>query len=128
MKEKDYTYTGNKARLKEKAKELRRKETKQEKRLWYDFLRQRKERWYRQRVINNYIADFYCPRAKIVIELDGKQHYYDENAEYDSERTEIINQYRVKVIRFSNAEIENCFPEVISKINEEYNKSKVSLN
>ena len=96
--------------------------------MWYDFLRQRKERWYRQRVINNYIADFYCPRAKIVIELDGKQHYYDENAEYDSERTEIINQYGVKVIRFSNAEIENCFPEVISKINEEYNKSKVSLN
>ena len=74
MKEKDYTYTGYKARLKEKAKELRRKETKQEKWLWYDFLRQRKERWYRQRVINNYIADFYCPRAKIVIELDGKQH------------------------------------------------------
>lgn len=74
MKEKDYTYTGNIARIKEKAKELRRKETKQEKRLWYDYLRQRKERWYRQRVINNYIADFYCPRAKIVIELDGKQH------------------------------------------------------
>ena len=123
MKDKDYTYTGYNSHLKEKAKELRKNITRQEKRLWYGFLNSRKERWYRQRIINNYIADFYCPSAKIVIELDGKQHYYDENVEYDTVRTEIMNLYNIKVMRFSNLEIDNCFSDVCRKINEEYLKA-----
>ena len=60
------------------AKQLRRDMTKEERRLWYDFLRTYPAHVYRQRVIGHYIVDFYCAEAKLVIELDGSQHYEPE--------------------------------------------------
>ena len=69
------------------AKQLRKEMTKEERHLWYDFLRTYSVRFSRQKVLGKYIADFYCAEAKLVIELDGSQHYEDGNAEKDAERT-----------------------------------------
>ena len=69
------------------AKQLRKEMTKEERHLWYDFLRTYPVRFSRQKVLGKYIADFYSAEAKLVIELDGSQHYEDVNTEKDAERT-----------------------------------------
>ena len=69
------------------AKQLRKEMTKEERHLWYDFLRTHPVRFLRQKVLGEYIADFYSAEAKLVIELDGSQHYEDVNTEKDAERT-----------------------------------------
>lgn len=94
------------------AKILRRNMTKQEKRLWYDFLRYYPVKVYKQRIIDNFVADFYCHRARLVIELDGSQHYTVEGRSYDKARTEILEQYGLFVIRFSNMDIDDKFDGV----------------
>lgn len=78
--------------LSDRAKDLRKNMTKQEKHLWYDFLSKHEVRWYKQRIIDNYIVDFYCSRAKLVIELDGSQHYTKDGIEYDNERTNVLRE------------------------------------
>ena len=83
--------------------------TKQEKHLWYDFLKQHPLQFYRQRIIGNYIVDFYCPKANLVIELDGSQHYESDIVEYDKIRTEYLNALELCVLRFSNRDIDNNF-------------------
>ena len=90
--------------------------TPQERRLWHVFLKKRPEKWYKQRIIDFYIADFYCARAKLVIELDGSQHFFEENLEYDNERTKILNQYGLQVLRYSNLDINDRFNEVCEQI------------
>ena len=90
--------------------------TPQERHLWYDFLSSRPERWYRQRIIDFYIADFYCAKAKLVIELDGSQHYYEDNLEYDEERTKVLKQYGLNVLRYSNFDINENFDDVCEQI------------
>ena len=94
------------------AKKLRRQMTKQERHLWYDFLRTYSVKVYRQRVIDNYVADFYCPAAKLVIELDGGQHYDDAKMIEDEHRSAIINQYGIQVLRIPNNEVDNNFDNV----------------
>ena len=94
------------------AKKLRRQMTKQERHLWYDFLRSYSIKVYRQRVIDNYVADFYCPAAKLVIELDGGQHYDDAKMIEDEHRSAIINQYGIQVLRIPNNEVDNNFDNV----------------
>ncbi len=74
--------------LTDNAKKLRKNMTKEERHLWYDFLRQYPVRFLRQKVIDNYIVDFYCAKAKLVIELDGGQHYEESIQRYDKIRTE----------------------------------------
>ena len=93
--------------------------TKQEKKLWYDFLRSYPVKFVRQRPIGTYIADFYCSKAKLVIEIDGSQHYTNEGIEYDNNRTYVINQFGVRVIRFSNYDIDKNFEGVCIRIDEE---------
>ena len=88
------------------AKTLRKNMTKQEKELWYKYLRNYPVKFYRQRVIENYIADFYCAKAKIVIELDGSQHYNSEGYLKDKIRTERLENYDLTVIRIPNNEID----------------------
>jgi len=95
-----------------RAKELRKEMTPQERHLWYDFLRDYPVKIYKQKVIDNFIVDFYCHQAKLVIELDGSQHYTPEGLAYDKERTSILNSYSLEVIRFSNYEVDNNFEEV----------------
>lgn len=98
------------------AKELRKEMTKEEKHLWYDFLRHYPVKIYKQKVIDKFIVDFYCHSAKIVIEVDGSQHYTDEGKAYDSERTKELNGYGIDVIRFSNNDINKNFEGTCNEI------------
>lgn len=114
--EKDYKYTGYNKNLKENARHLRKNMTRHEKHLWYDFLRKYPVKFYRQRPIDKYIVDFYCSKAKLVIELDGSQHYTAEGMEYDGIRTEVLEQYNLFVLRFSNYDVDNNFRGVCEMI------------
>ena len=91
--------------------------TKEERHLWYDFLRDYDVKFYRQKVIGKYIVDFYCAEAGLVIELDGSQHYdNDEAIEYDKERSNFFNQLDLSVMRFTNREIHEQFRAVCEAI------------
>ncbi|MCL2486564.1 MAG: endonuclease domain-containing protein [Oscillospiraceae bacterium] len=107
-----------------RAKELRRNMTQQEKRLWYDFLSKYPVRFQRQKTIGNFIADFYCHQAKLIIEIDGSQHYTDNGMVYDRERTAILNGFGLRVIRFSNNDIDKKFDDVCNTINEVVSDAK----
>ena len=96
--------------------------TRHEKKLWYDFLRNRPEKWYKQRVISQYIVDFYCSAARLIIELDGSQHFTTEGMEYDEIRTELLEQYDLSVLRFSNSDIEYSFKKVCNIIENTVNE------
>ena len=94
---------------------LRKTQTPQEEKLW-DFLKIRPQgfKFRRQHPFKDYVLDFFCYRAKLVIELDGQHH--KSNLEYDSDRTSIIESYGLKVIRFENDEIDNSFDNVKEKL------------
>lgn len=98
------------------ARMLRKNMTKEEKHLWYDFLRTHPARFSRQKVLGKYIADFYSAQAKLVIELDGSGHYTEGGKEHDRERTEFLEEYGISVIRFSNTEIHENFRGVCEYI------------
>ena len=98
------------------ARSLRRNMTKEERHLWFDFLKSYPIKFRRQAIINKYIADFYSPKAKLVIELDGSQHYEEEGMRYDKIRTEFLNQYGLTVIRIPNNMINMKFREVCEYI------------
>ena len=91
------------------AKQLRKEMTKEERHLWYDFLRTYSVRFSRQKVLGKYIADFYSAEAKLVIELDGSQHYEDSNVVKDAERTAFLEGYGLTIIRIPNNEITRNF-------------------
>ena len=99
------------------AKNLRKNATPQENRLWYDFLSKYKVRFQRQKAIGDFIADFYCHNAKLIVEIDGSQHYTDEGIQRDEFRTEILKGYALKVIRFTNRQINTNFRGVCEYIN-----------
>ena len=84
------------------ARELRKNMTPQERDLWYQYLRHHPLKFTRQKVLGKYIADFYCASAKLVIELDGSQHYEDKGQEADRERTQFLRQYGIRVLRIPN--------------------------
>ena len=98
------------------AKQLRKEMTKEERHLWYDFLRSYPVRFSRQKVLGKYIADFYSAEAKLVIELDGSQHYEDGNMESDAERTAFLEGYGLTVIRIPNNEVSKNFAGVCEYI------------
>ena len=98
------------------AKQLRKEMTKEERHLWYDFLRSYPVRFSRQKVLGKYIADFYSAEARIVIELDGSQHYEKENSEKDAERTAFLESYGLTVIRIPNNEVIRNFRGVCEYI------------
>ena len=98
------------------AKMLRNNMTKEEKHLWYDFLRTYPVRFSRQKVLGKYIADFYSAEAKLIIELDGSGHLTKEGREYDVERTEFLEQYGLTVIRIPNTAINRNFQSVCDYI------------
>ena len=98
--------------LLQNAKSLRKLMTKQEKHLWYDFLRAYPIKVYRQRIIDGFIVDFYCHKAGLVIEIDGSQHYTPDGREYDDMRSEILSRYNLKVIRFTNFDVDKNFDGV----------------
>ena len=98
------------------AKQLRREMTKEERHLWYDFLRTYPVRFSRQKVLGKYIVDFYCAKAKLVIELDGSQHYEEDKSKKDAERTEFLDRYGLYVIRIPNHEVRENFEGVCAYI------------
>ena len=102
--------------LKKYAQELRKGQTKEEAQLWYQFLSRYPCRFRRQYVIGNYIADFYCHKAKLVVELDGSQHYEPEEMEYDRIRTEYLKSQGLQVLRFTNLDIQRRFRGVCEAI------------
>ena len=109
------------------AKQLRKEMTKEERHLWYDFLRSYPVRFSRQNVLGKYIADFYSAEAKPVIELDGSQHYEDINAEKDAERTSFPEGYGLTVIRLPNNEVMRNFRGVCEYIDDAVRQSLSQL-
>ena len=103
-------------RLNGRAKELRHEMTPQERKLWYAFLRDYPIKIYKQRVIEFFIVDFYCAEAKLAIELDGSQHYTEQGKCYDEERSQILRAYGLKVLRFSNRDVDRSFDSVCAQI------------
>ena len=102
--------------LTEKARSLRKNMTKEESMLWNCFLRRYQPRFHRQFVIGSYIADFYCHKAKLVVELDGSQHYSPEEIQYDKRRTAYLQAQGLKVLRFSNLDVLQQFKAVCTAI------------
>ena len=98
------------------SQELRTNMTKEEKHLWYDFLKKIPYTINRQKVIGKYIVDFYCAEAKIVIELDGSQHYEQEAKKKDAERDGFLSEQGITVLRYTNIEINSNFDGVCSDI------------
>ena len=98
------------------AKSLRKNATPQENHLWYDFLRSYTPRFQRQKTIGQFIADFYCEKARLVIELDGSQHFTPEGHTYDEARTAAIETVGVTVLRFINRDIDSSFRAVCTQI------------
>ncbi len=90
------------ASLTENARKLRKNMTKEERRLWYDYLRSYPVRFLRQKVIDNYIVDFYCHEARLIIELDGSQHYEPKGQLKDAIRTQKIESRDLTVLRIPN--------------------------
>ena len=105
-------------KLKLRAQELRKNMTKSECLLW-KYLRKKQilnAQFYRQTIIEHYIVDFYCPKYKLIIEVDGIQHSEEEQKEYDDVRTEDLGQLGLEVLRFTNREILNNAENVVDRI------------
>jgi len=104
------------ATLSKRARELRINATKQENRLWYEYLRDFRPRFTRQRIVGSYILDFYCGTVKLAIELDGGQHYESKAMEYDKIRTRFLNSLGIRVLRFTNIDVDESFEGVCNTI------------
>lgn len=117
-KHKENLFKGATGNLFEFSRELRQRSTEAEEILW-QFLRNKKHnnlKFRRQHPLNNYIADFYCHDLKLVIEIDGGIHNRSQNIVYDNNRTSVLNEFGLTVIRFTNDEVLNNLPEVLKKI------------
>ncbi|MBO5436936.1 MAG: DUF559 domain-containing protein [Thermoguttaceae bacterium] len=108
--------------LHENARFLRKHMTNEEKKLWYQALSRYPVRWYRQKVIGLYIADFYCHRAKLVVELDGNQHFTEAGKIYDENRTAYLESHGIDVLRFKNFTVQNDFWWVCNAIRNRVNE------
>lgn len=99
------------------AQSLRKNQTKEEAKLWYQFLRKYPLQFRRQFIFGNYIVDFYCAKAKLVVELDGSQHYDPQAIHYDTQRTEYLESLGLKVLRYTNTDVMLRFSQVCESIN-----------
>ena len=98
------------------AKQLRKDQTPWERKLWYDFLRTCPCRFQRQKTIGPYIVDFYCHKAKLVVELDEGHHMEPERQDYDRHRTAYLEGLGLRVLRFSDLDVFRNFPGVCQVI------------
>ncbi len=105
------------------AKTLRKNMTPWERKLWYEFLRRYPIRFQRQKAIGNFIVDFYCAKAGLVIELDGGGHYETEHVKRDDERTKELKKLNLRVLRICNLDVFENFYGVCAKIDLEVKKS-----
>lgn len=102
--------------LVERAKQLCKNMTAAEKKLWYGYLRTFKLRVLRQRPIDHFIVDFYCPSLKLVIEIDGESHFTNDAQKYDAARTQKLEEYGLQVVRFTNQQVLREFEIVCEKL------------
>ena len=116
----------NNPNLTENSKTLRKNMTKEERHLWYDFLKLLPVTVNRQKVIGRYIVDFYIASAKIAIELDGSQHYEDDNADKDINRDRFLKEQGINVLRYSNLEVNKNFKYVCQDILNKLDTSSVT--
>ena len=103
-------------KLTSRSQTLRKMQTKEENLRWYQFLKHYPCQFRRQYIIGNYIADFYCHRARLVVELDGSQHFDTEGVEKDHQRTMYLESLGLKVLRFTNLDIHRSFRNVCETI------------
>ena len=101
-----------------RARSLRRDPTPAERKLWFEFLRDLPDKFTRQKPLGRYIADFYCSRKRLVIEIDGDSHFTDAGERYDERRTLQLAQDGLRVVRFTNAEVLDTFDGVCGRIAE----------
>ena len=104
------------------AQQLRKNMTREERKLWYEFLQQYPCQFHRQVTVGRYILDFYCSKAKLAIELDGSQHYEPENLKKEQERTLFLEKNGIYVLRFQNEEILQNFRDACETIDFEVQK------
>ena len=109
------SFYGN-PKLTKNAQALRRNMTKEERHLWYDFLKTLPIPIYRQKTFHHYILDFYCAKAKLIIEVDGSQHYDQQAIEYDNQRTSYLEDLGFKVLRYTNIDVTQQFAAVCESI------------
>ena len=121
--EKDFSFTGYNHKHLQSARTLRKEMTQPEKKLWYQYCQKSRYKFYRQRPIDQFIVDFYCASANLVIELDGAPHYTIDGKQYDSIRTGVLERYHLRVIRFSNNQVMADFQSVCSIIDAEIAKA-----
>ena len=91
--------------LVDRARIMRKEPTPEENKMWHILLKKFKPRFFRQRIIGNFIVDFYCPKLKLIIEIDGVQHYLPETQNYENKRTEFLENSGYKILRFTNHDI-----------------------
>jgi len=108
-------------KLKEISRQLRKNMTNAEKRLWAKIRMRQLQgyQFYRQKPVGDYIVDFFCPRAKLVIELDGSHHLIGETIEYDRIRDDYLSSLGLRVLRFTNTEVMTNIKGVVERIAEE---------
>ena len=99
-----------------RARKLRKEMTKEERHLWYDFLKDYPVKFYKQKIVGSYILDFYCEKARLAIEVDGTQHFEAAGMEYDKARTAYLETLGIRVLRFSNRDINQDFRGVCEAI------------
>ena len=105
--------------LKKYARELRANGTSEEKTLWYQYLKNHPVRFRRQCVLGQYIVDFYCAKARLIVELDGSQHYDTNGIAHDAQRTQYLESLGLKVLRFSNNDVKLQLRGVCQQIDNE---------
>ena len=98
------------------ARQLRKNMTPWENKLWYQFLRTYTPRFQRQKPIGSYIADFYCAKARLIVELDGSGHYTPDRQQADAHRTEFFAKNQISVLRFTNLDIDRRFDGICQTI------------
>ena len=112
--------------MRKRAQELRKNMTPEERSLWYQYLRNYPIQWNRQKVFGAYIVDFYCKQAKLVVELDGTQHYEPDCVKHDLARTQYLNSLGLHVLRFTNLDVKNNLSGVCQCIDDVVNR-RISL-
>lgn len=108
--------TWYRSELKPRARQLRRGATPAKRKLWYEFLSSHREKFTRQKPIGLYIADFYCARKRLAIELDGDSHFTDHGRRHDETRTAALALDDIQIIRFTNADVMMHFEAVCASI------------
>jgi len=111
-------------KLKLRARQMRNEMTAAEKKLWYGYLEQDRNRWLRQKPIGDYIIDFYCPKLKLVIEVDGTTHLENKDKVYDKKRTEELEKLGIKILRFWNNDILDGLAEVANIVKQQIKNIK----